>query len=353
MKKTYLLFFILLFSNFSHSQLMQANNSIIRSRYEFYIQTSPVSSDANRTIAISVSGMNNCSFYTNEIFFSKFNTSGTKVLTADGMGLLQSLPLSSFNYSDPDNTIVIDNASKTLKVNSDMVMMAQVANDSISSIKNSLSLKSDKSNTITINGNTQDFDGPILFTIPAGPKGDTGSQGIQGIKGDKGDTGIQGPAGNDGAVGPQGPIGITGPAGSVGPTGPAGTNGTNGTNATTTSVATTTVNGLMSFSDKSKLDTVAEEQRVITAVVGANGRATWTYPTAYGSGVVPVIQAQAVKPTSSTISYNCAIYGDPTNTSVTVEVNTVNPTILGILGSILIAQPAPAGTKVHIIAKAP
>lgn len=121
----------------------------------------------------------------------------------------------------------------------------------------------------------------------------------------------------------------------------------------TTATATTSTNGLMSAADKAKLDTVAEEQRTIVTVSGSAGRATWTYPVAYGSGVVPVIQAIAVKPSGSTSSYNTQIYTDPTNTSVTIEVQVVPNTITGILGLIGIITPAPAGTKIHIIAKAP
>lgn len=63
-----------------------------------------------------------------------------------------------------------------------------------------------------------------------------GLSSVQGPKGDKGDPGIQGPKGD---VGPQGPKGDKGDAGQ---------------NATTTSVATQSVNGLMSASDKKKLD---------------------------------------------------------------------------------------------------
>ncbi len=60
-----------------------------------------------------------------------------------------------------------------------------------------------------------------------------GLETIQGPKGDKGDTGPQGPA---------------------------------GTNATTTSTATTTANGLMSSTDKSKLDSIP---RLSVEVVGS------------------------------------------------------------------------------------
>lgn len=81
-----------------------------------------------------------------------------------------------------------------------------------------------------------------------GPKGDTGATGPQGPKGDTGATGAQGPKGDTGATGPQGPKGDTGAKGATGPQGP------KGDNATTTAVATTSANGLMSSSDKTKLN---------------------------------------------------------------------------------------------------
>nr|DAI97928.1 MAG TPA: nucleoid-associated protein [Caudoviricetes sp.] len=105
--------------------------------------------------------------------------------------------------------------------------------------------------------------------------------GLSTIKGDKGDTGATGPAGTAATItvgtvtygdtaavtnagtttaakfnfvlpkGPKGDTGATGPAGATGATGP---QGPAGQNATTTAVATTTTNGLMSKTDKAKLD---------------------------------------------------------------------------------------------------
>lgn len=115
----------------------------------------------------------------------------------------------------------------------------------------------------------------------------------------------------------------------------------------TGSQAISTVTGL-----QTALDSKTTLYRVIGTVAGGAGRVTVTYPS-FGAGVVPIVQAVAVKPTGATVSYNTAIYGDPTDTSCTIEANTVNPSILGILGSILIAQPAPNGTKVHIYVTAP
>lgn len=70
---------------------------------------------------------------------------------------------------------------------------------------------------------------------------------IKGEKGDVGPAGPQGPVGPTGAIGPQG---LKGATGTTGPQGPAGTN------ATTTAIATQTVNGLLSATDKKKLDTL-------------------------------------------------------------------------------------------------
>ena len=66
-----------------------------------------------------------------------------------------------------------------------------------------------------------------------------GLSSVQGPKGDKGDPGIQGPKGDKG---------------DPGATGSQGPKGDPGQNATTTAVATQTVNGLMRFQDKKKLD---------------------------------------------------------------------------------------------------
>lgn len=92
--------------------------------------------------------------------------------------------------------------------------------------------------------------------------------------------------------------------------------------------------------------------RTTGVVAGGAGRVTFSFPS-FGAGVVPIVQAIPVKPTAATVSYNCAIYGNPTDTSCTIEATTVNPTILGILGSILVAAPAPNGTVVHLVVMAP
>ena len=123
-------------------------------------------------------------------------------------------------------------------------------------------------------------------TGPQGEKGDQGVQGQTGPKGDTGETGPQGPAGQQGPPGIQGPkgdAGETGPQGQTGPTGPQGPKGDKGdpgddyiltaqdkqdiANLVDIPLATTTSNGLMSATDKSRLDEVyADYSSALTAL---------------------------------------------------------------------------------------
>lgn len=107
----------------------------------------------------------------------------------------------------------------------------------------------------------------------AGEKGEKGDKGDTGATGPKGATGADGKSAYEvavaggysgtetqwlaslkGAKGDTGAKGETGAAGAKGDTGATGPAGKDGTNATTTAVATSTANGLMSKTDKVKLD---------------------------------------------------------------------------------------------------
>lgn len=92
-----------------------------------------------------------------------------------------------------------------------------------------------------------------------GPKGDKGDQGIQGPKGDKGETGAIGPKGEVGATGAVGPIGPQGPRGERGPQGIQGVPGKDGTSVSVDDIplASTSSDGRMSKTDKTKLDGIA------------------------------------------------------------------------------------------------
>lgn len=123
-------------------------------------------------------------------------------------------------------------------------------------------------------GNSGDFYIDTTANLIYGPKASGAWGSGTSIVGTTGSTGITGSAG---ATGAQGIQGIQGATGSTGATGAAGTNGTN---ATTTATATTSANGLMSSTDKTKLDAYpayvapssgAATRSIVSAAAAANG----------------------------------------------------------------------------------
>ena len=155
--------------------------------------------------------------------------------------------------------------------------------------------------SVATSGGTTTF----TFDYLKGAKGDKGDTGATGATGPKGDTGATG------ATGPQGPAGTTptikaaagSNIGSVGtPAVTASTSGTTttftfnylkgakgdkgdpGTNATTTAVATQSANGLMSSTDKTKLDGIAAGANAYThpAYTARTGKPTANQTPAFG-----------------------------------------------------------------------
>lgn len=160
--------------------------------------------------------------------------------------------------------------------------------------------------------------------------------------------GATGATGATGAAGAAGAVGATGATGAVGATGAAGSNGSNGTNATTTSNATGSVPGLESGADKTKLDALPLIQR-IRVQTDSSGSYTWTYPTAYGSGVIPVVSVVAEG--GSTVPLNVQLASAPTNTSATFKVLTLPST--SVLSIVVLGAPAGAQAYLDITATAP
>ena len=159
----------------------------------------------------------------------------------------------------------------------------------------------------TKQGNIKGPKGATGETGPQGEQGPQGKQGPQGVQGVQGETGADGKAAtiavgkvttldagksatvtNSGTTSaavfdfaiPRGAKGEQGPQGETGPQGPAGEN------ATTTNDATPTAHGLMSATDKAKLDGIAE---------GAN---KYSLPTGNGSTVGGVRLSDATNSTS-------------------------------------------------------
>lgn len=160
-------------------------------------------------------------------------------------------------------------------------------------------------------------------TGPQGATGNTGAQGSQGVKGDAGATGSAGPTGSVGPAGGTGATGSAGPTGPSGATGPAGAAGTVFQSAS----ATTDTTGLYA----------------------------WTYPVAYGAGVVPIVWAMAEGPNPSAgVLVNIQLQGPPTNTSCSFRVTKTNQAVVALLGLTILSVPASVGaTPITVFAKAP
>ncbi len=95
----------------------------------------------------------------------------------------------------------------------------------------------------------------------------------------------------------------------------------------------------------------ARKDRLQTA---ADGTLTWTYSTAFGSGVVPRICAVAETSAGNTDVYNVQIVGTPTNTSASILVNRVQKSVASLLGLTVLSVPASPGvTWVHLLALEP
>lgn len=143
--------------------------------------------------------------------------------------------------------------------------------------------------------------------------------------GPQGVTGSTGPQGTTGATGSQGAAGATGSTGSQGATGPTGPTGAAGT--------------------------VIQRLRVQT---DGSGLYSWTFPSAYGAGVTPVVSCSAEGPNGSANQYNCQLNGVPTNTGAAFKVTTISGTSISLVGLLnLTLTTASPSTYIDIVASAP
>ncbi len=81
---------------------------------------------------------------------------------------------------------------------------------------------------------------------------------------------------------------------------------------------------------------------------------TWTYPTPFGAGVVPICNAIAQTPSGNTDLINVQIDGVPTNTAVTFRITRYSQSFLSLLGiNILGVNSAAIGITLHMLALEP
>ncbi|QDZ07459.1 hypothetical protein FPZ24_08175 [Sphingomonas panacisoli] len=79
----------------------------------------------------------------------------------------------------------------------------------------------------------------------------------------------------------------------------------------------------------------------------------WTYPTAFGSGVVPIVSAIVQVPNGNTDLFNVQVMGTPTNTGCVFQINRVSAGLLSLLLGALSINPTPVAATLHMLALEP
>lgn len=97
----------------------------------------------------------------------------------------------------------------------------------------------------------------------------------------------------------------------------------------------------------------SKARKQITTMGSAATTFAWTYPTPFGSGVVPIVSAIVQVPNGNTDLFNVQVMGAPTNTGCTFQINRVSPGLLALLTGALSLNPAPVAATLHMLALEP
>lgn len=94
--------------------------------------------------------------------------------------------------------------------------------------------------------------------------------------------------------------------------------------------------------------THASKTRRMVQAIPAASTYTWTYPTPFAAGVVPMVNAIAQVPSGTTDLFNLQVVGTPTNTSCVFQVNRVSAGLLALLLGALSINPNPSAITLHM-----
>jgi len=97
----------------------------------------------------------------------------------------------------------------------------------------------------------------------------------------------------------------------------------------------------------------SKARKQIVVMPSAATTYTWTYPTAFGAGVVPIVSAIVQVANGNTDLFNVQIMGAPTNTQCTFQINRVSAGLLSLLLGALSINPTPVAATLHCIALEP
>lgn len=97
----------------------------------------------------------------------------------------------------------------------------------------------------------------------------------------------------------------------------------------------------------------SKARKQIVTMGSAASTYTWTYPTAFGTGVVPVCSAIVQVSAGNQDLFNVQLSGVPTNTQCTFQINRVSAGLLSLLLGALSINPTPVAATLHMIALEP
>ena len=97
----------------------------------------------------------------------------------------------------------------------------------------------------------------------------------------------------------------------------------------------------------------SKARKQIVTMPSASSTYTWTYPTAFGAGVVPIVSGIVQVPSGTTDLYNVQIIGTPTATQCVFQINRVSAGLLSLLLGALSINPTPIAATLHLIALEP
>lgn len=97
----------------------------------------------------------------------------------------------------------------------------------------------------------------------------------------------------------------------------------------------------------------SKARKQIVTMPSAATTYTWTYPVAFASGVVPIVNAIVQVAAGNTDLFNVQIVGSPTNTQCTFQINRVSAGLLSLLLGALSINPTPVAATLHMLALEP
>lgn len=97
----------------------------------------------------------------------------------------------------------------------------------------------------------------------------------------------------------------------------------------------------------------SKARKQIVTMPSAASTYTWTYPTAFGSGVTPIVSAIVQVSAGNQDLFNVQVSGTPTNTQCTFQINRVSAGLLSLLLGALSINPTPVAATLHMIALEP